>query len=169
MSTCKAYPWQQISDDTLGTRSTSEADVLQLDTSICKGFLTGGLQAVTPGGIPIAAPLKLSDLSRAYVTEDNANNWLQSEGFSLTWAAPEPKRTTDKGPTHIEERWDDETVKEMIEYKKKLKSSRVKNYTQQTADHYGVDASRIGQVTRRFNQRTKPTKETEAFSYTYSK
>ena len=169
MSTCKAYPWQQISDDTLGTRSTSEADVLQLDTSICKGFLTGGLQAVTSAGLPIVAPFKLSDLSSAYVTEDNANNWLQSDGFSLTWVAPEPMTITDKGPTHVEERWDDETVEEMIEYKKKLKSSGVKNYAKQTADHYGVDVSRLGQVTRRFNQRTKLTKKTEAFSSTYSK
>jgi hypothetical protein len=169
MSTCKAYPWQQISDDTLGTRSTSEADVLQLDTSICKGFLTGGLQAVTPAGIPIPAPVKLSDLSRAYVTEDNANNWLQSEGFSLTWAAPEPKTDPDKGPSQIEKRWDNETIQEMIEYEKNLKSSGVKNYAQQTADHYDVDASRIRQVKRRFNKRTKLTKNTEAFSSTYPK
>lgn len=169
MSTCKAYPWQRISDDTIGTQSTSKADVLQLDTAICKGFLTGELQAVTSAGLPIEAPFKLSDLSKAHVTEDNANRWLQSEGFSLTWAAPEPMTITDRGPTDDENRWDDKTVKEMIEFKKELQSSGVKNYTQQTANHYGVDPSRIGQVTRRFNKKTKPPEKIPAFSSTYPK
>lgn len=169
MSTRKAYPWQQISDDTLGTKSKSEADVLQLETSICKGFLTGGLQAVTSAGLPISAPFKLSDLSSAYVTEDNANNWLQSDGFSLTWAAPEPKTAADKSPSQIEKRWNNETIQDMIEYENNLKSSGVKNYAQQTADHYDVDVSRIRQVKRSFNKRSKLTKNTEAFSFTYSK
>ena len=169
MSTRKAYAWQQISDDTLGTKSKSEADVLQLDTSICKGFLTGGLQAVTSTGLPIAAPFKLSDLSSAYVTEDNVNNWLRSDGFSLTWVAPDPKTAAEKGPSQIEKRWDNETIQEMIEYEKNLKLSGVKNYAQQTAAHYDVDASRIRQVKRKFNKKTKLTKKTEAFSSTYPK
>jgi hypothetical protein len=167
MSTCKAHPWQQISADALGAQSTSAADVLQLNTSICKGLLTGGLQAVTSTGLPIVPPLKLSDLHKAYVTEENANNWLQCDGFTLTWAAPETKTITDKSPTQIAKRWDDETIKEMIEYQKKLRSSGVKNHAQQTADHYGVDASRIRQVKRAFNKKAKPN--IDAFSSTYSK
>lgn len=199
MSADKVYPWQQVSDDILGLQASFEEPGIQLNTAICKGLLTGQLQAVTAAGIPCKSTLKLSDLRSVHVSKDDLNNWLHSRGFRLTWipseakvasddyeqdlrkphaesSAPEagtiettlnePKAATDKRPQGSEKRWDDTTFNEMLEYEKKLKNKRVRNFAQQTAKHFGVCTARIRQVKRNRHKSAKTAKNSEAFSAT---
>jgi len=162
-----AYPWQRISDDIFGTQAEFESDALELNTSICKGLLTGKLKAVTSNGIPMKSPLELSDLKNAHVTSEDMNQWLHSEGFRITWDPAASEAASTKLTTGTEKRWTEEMIMEMIAFENDLKSKGVKDYAQKTAKHYGVDPSRLRQIKRDFYKNSQPEKQMPAFSSTY--
>ena len=161
------YPWQRISGDIFGSQAEFESDVLTLNTSICKGLLTGKLRAVTSNGVPMKSPLELSDLKNAHVTSEDMNQWLHSEGFRITWDPAASKATSTKLTTGTEKRWTDELFREMIAFENDLKSKGIRNHAQITAKHFGVDPSRIRQIKRDFTKNAQPEKPIPAFSSTY--
>ena len=159
------YPWQRISDDVFGPQAGHEPNALQLKESICEGFLLGKLTAVTPMGLPIKS-FDLSHLEIAHVTAQDVNAWLHSQGFRLTWE-PGSETACKQVTGGTTKRWTDDEIEGMIAFQENLKAKGVKNHTQQTADHYGVDTSRIGQLRRDFEKKKQEAEQFPAFSSTY--
>jgi hypothetical protein len=88
------------------------------------------------------------------------------EAGTIETTLNEPKTATDKRPQGSEKRWNYAMVSEMLEYEKKLKNERVRNFAQQTAKHFGVCTARIRQVKRNHHKTAKLSKNSEAFSAT---
>ena len=88
------------------------------------------------------------------------------EAGTIETTLNKPKAATDTRPQGSEKRWNCAMINEMLEYEKKLKNERVRNFAQQTAKHFGVCTARIRQVKRNRHKTAKLAKNSEAFSAT---
>lgn len=158
------YPWQQVSEDIIGLDPADEEKKLVIDTSICTGLALGKLTGTDKSGLPASPPKNTKDFRSIHVSPDNVNKWLSSCGFQLTWDPLNPQIMSTKSAQITAIRWTDSMIEQANKRKQELRTAGVRDFSAQAAKEFGVDPSRINQVTRKKTATPKRKVNLEAFS-----
>lgn len=158
------YPWQQVSEDIIGLDPADEEKRLVIATSICTGLASGKLTGTDKSGLPVAPPQNTKDFQPIHVSPNNVNKWLSSCGFQLTWDPLNPQIMSTKSVQNTAKRWTDPLIEVVNKRKQELKAAGVRNFSAQAAKEFGVDPSRVNQITRKKRASSRRKVNLEAFS-----